>query len=458
MTKALGLSNRLLWATLLFFASALPLALLSAQNDAWSGQSVELYTAEELDNLLAPVALYPDPILAQVLVAATFPDQVELAARYVRRNGTDGIDEQPWDISVRALAHYAPVLNLMADRIDWTTALGQAHAMQAGDVMASVQQLRTMARAQGNLVTTREQEVVVRDRNIYIVPAQPRVVYVPTYDPVVVYYQPIVYRDAYRSGWSFGIGFPIGVWLNYDVDWHERRVYYHGWNPRRHRDGWYHQSRPYVVVNNIYVNPRHTTIIINRRVVDRHVNYDRMGRYTQIHRRTTWDRRRQYEDRRYASDDHGRNSGGSWDRSRDRKERGNGAADRTGNRRDGGPSWDRNETRSAKPARRDVARGDYPSRTASRTAQPVTQRQRTPRAVPSSERRAAPSAPRTQAQNPPRAQRQSEPRAQPRAPRAERQSEPRSATRSATRSASAGKPSGGRVASPKSEHKRRANN
>ena len=268
MTKALSRSTQLPWIMLLLaFVTTivmLPLTTLKAQDDAALMEPAVLWSAEELDNLLAPVALYPDPILAQVLVAATFPEQVELAARYVQVNGKYGIDEQPWDISVRAVAHYEPVLNLMADRIDWTTALGQAHVMQAGDVMASVQTLRTMARAQGNLVTTAEQEVVVRDRNTYIVPAQPRVVYVPTYDPVIVYHRPIVHVGIYRSGWSFGAAFPIGVWLTYDVDWHQRHVYYHGWRDRGHHYGWYHRSRPYIVVNNIYVNPRRTTVIINR--------------------------------------------------------------------------------------------------------------------------------------------------------------------------------------------------
>jgi len=390
MTKALSRSTQLPWIMLLLaFVSTmlmLPLTTLKAQDDAALMEPAALYSAEELDNLLAPVALYPDPILAQVLVAATFPEQVELAARYVRINGKYGIDEQPWDISVRAIAHYEPVLNLMADRIDWTTALGQAHVMQAGDVMASVQTLRTMARAQGNLVTTAEQEVVVRDRNIYIVPAQPRVVYVPTYDPLIVYHRPIVHVGVYRSGWSFGVAFPIGVWLTYDVDWHERHVYYHGWRDRGHHYGWYHRSRPYIVVNNIYVNPRRTTVIINRYVVNRRVHYDRFDRYDTVHRRVDWDRRRRVEERRYAD--------------RDRRDRGS----------RGGPSWDRNNQRRGGAApRRDVARSEparTPTRTAqprnqprtgsaspNRTARPVSQRRTVPRAVPTTstnQRRAVP--------------------------------------------------------------------
>jgi hypothetical protein len=105
----------------------------------------ELYSAPQLDNLLAPVALYPDALLAQVLVAATFPDQINEAARWVRGNGPNGLDNQWWDLSVRAVAHYPTVLNMMSNRIDWTTSLGQAYVMQSTDVMVAVQRLRSMA-------------------------------------------------------------------------------------------------------------------------------------------------------------------------------------------------------------------------------------------------------------------------------------------------------------------------
>ncbi len=89
------------------------------------GNFVE-YSPQQLDNLLAPIALYPDPLLAQVLPAATFPDQIDEAARYVRAFGQNGIDLQSWDVSVKAVAHYPTVLYMMADKIDWTSALGQA--------------------------------------------------------------------------------------------------------------------------------------------------------------------------------------------------------------------------------------------------------------------------------------------------------------------------------------------
>jgi Protein of unknown function (DUF3300) len=152
---------------------------------------LDRYSVEQIDNLVGPIALYPDALLAQVLVAATFPDQIEDAARFVRVNGTGGIDEQAWDVSVKAVAHYPSALNMMADKSDWTTALGRAYAAQSSDVMAAVQRLRAMADAQGNLRSTQEQSVTRDDDDYVIAPAQSRVIYVPVYDTYEVYRRPI---------------------------------------------------------------------------------------------------------------------------------------------------------------------------------------------------------------------------------------------------------------------------
>ena len=112
--------------------SSLSPAVLHAQDPVTVVRTSELqrFSEQELENLLGPVALYPDALLAQVLVAATFPDQIADAAQYVRANGTATVDEQPWDVSVRAVAHYPSALNTLADKLDWTTALGQAYALQ----------------------------------------------------------------------------------------------------------------------------------------------------------------------------------------------------------------------------------------------------------------------------------------------------------------------------------------
>ena len=213
------------------------------------------YSDRDLDNLVGPVALYPDALLAQVLVAATLPDQIESAARYVRARGTGDIDYQSWDVSVKSVAHYPTVLQSMADRLDWTAALGRAYAAQSYDVMASVQHMRRLAHDQGNLVSTEQQSVIIDNGNYIIVPAQSRVIYVPVYDPIVIYSRPVFYVRGGSRYFSWGLGFPIGGWLSYDVDWRGRRVDYDGWNDRGYGyDWWRVRSRPYVQVTNVYIN------------------------------------------------------------------------------------------------------------------------------------------------------------------------------------------------------------
>ncbi|MGB9429984.1 MAG: DUF3300 domain-containing protein [Gammaproteobacteria bacterium] len=240
------------------------------------------YTPDQLDNLLAPIALYPDPLLAQVLPAATFVDQIDEAARWVRANGEDGIDDQAWDVSVRAVAYYPSVLNMMDENLDWTTAVGQAYVYQSTDVMESIQRLRTMAYAQGNLVTGPQWQVVDQDGYIQIWPANPQYLYVPIYDPTTVFFQPAYAADVI----SFSVGFAIGAWLNRDCDWHNHRVFYTGWRG----GGWIARSRPYVHVTNVYVNNRYTNITVNRTVINRTVNRENLAGYTGVHRNVAYTR------------------------------------------------------------------------------------------------------------------------------------------------------------------------
>ncbi len=262
---------------------------LDAQQSTVTAAADEPWTREELENLLAPIALYPDPVLAQVLIAATYPDQVQAAAAYINRYGSDRLDAQPWEISVKAVAHYKPVLNLMAEGEDWMIAVGQAYAEQPQGVMDAVQGLRRMANAQGNLVTDDRQRVVVEREVIRIEPAQPQVIYVPTYDPAVVYFRPIYVAAAHPAYWSWGVSYPIGVWLTYDFDWWGHRVYYHGWHTRGPR--WVVVARPWVVISPIYVSPRHTTVVVNRRIVQRRFDPAPLRRYTVVHKGSTFDRR-----------------------------------------------------------------------------------------------------------------------------------------------------------------------
>ena len=267
------------------------------------------YSGEELDNLVAPVALYPDALLAQILVAATFPDQVAIASRYVRERGTRNIEDQGWDISVKAVAYYPPILNMLANDEDWAIALGQAYANQSGDLMDAVQRLREMAREQGNLVSTREHTVTEDRGRIIIVPANPQVIYVPTYDPAIVYVRPIWSFGFHTGYFSFGVGFPIGSWLVYDVDWWGHRIYYDGW----YGDGWRYHARRYFTVYPVYHRPRYSIVNININIFNRRPNYYNLDRRHRYVRRNTYFER---HDRggRYADGDDRR---GPYDGSRD---------------------------------------------------------------------------------------------------------------------------------------------
>jgi hypothetical protein len=255
------------------------------------GQNVpyESFSPEQLDNLLSPVALYPDPLLAQLLVAATFPDQVEEAARWVRGRGQAGIDAQSWDVSVKAVAHYPSVIEMMADKIDWTTSLGQAYVNQSTDISSSVQRLRHLARNVGNLQSSPQQEVLINADYIAIDPVQPQYIYVPVYDPAICYYR----RPYYGPAIVFGVGYPIGTWLNLDFRWGYGGgyggVFYTGW---RHHDGWngrwMERSRNVVQVNNVYINNRYNNVYVNRTVINRRVNVENINRYNYVHRNVTY--------------------------------------------------------------------------------------------------------------------------------------------------------------------------
>ncbi len=255
----------------------------------------ENFSPDQLDNLVSPIALYPDPLLAQVFVAATFPDQVEEAARYVRSNGQNGVDEQDWDVSVKAVAHYPTVIEMMSDKIDWTTSLGQAYVNQSSDVASSVQNLRHLARNAGNLQSSPQQEVLEHDNYIAITPYQPEYIYVPVYDPAIIYYR----RPYYGPAITFGAGFPIGAWLNLDFRWGFGGgwggVYYTGW--RREgwgggcwNCGWIGRSRGRVnFSNSVYINNRYTNINVNRTVINRTVNVNNINRYNSVHRDVRYD-------------------------------------------------------------------------------------------------------------------------------------------------------------------------
>lgn len=275
MRRALALLLAFSLANLsLLEAASAPSAKSASQY--YEDDSYESFSPEQLDNLLAPIALYPDPLLSQVLVAATFVDDVDEAARWVRAYGPSGVDDQPWDVSVKAVAHYPTVIYMMADKIDWTTTLGQAYANQSTDVLMSVQRLRRMAYSVGNLITTPQQQVIVEPDYISVVPYQAQYIYVPVYDPYICYHR----RPLWGVAITFGVAFLIGAWLNRDCDWHNRRIYYHGWDG----PGWIRRGRPYIHMTNVYVNNRYNNVIVNRGIFRRNVNVNNIDRYNSIHR------------------------------------------------------------------------------------------------------------------------------------------------------------------------------
>jgi hypothetical protein len=231
------------------------------------------FSDAELDELFSPIALYPDPLLAQVVPASTFVDQLEDAQRVLNGKSDDNlISSQSWDVTVKSVAHYPQVLQMMVEKHDWTTAIGQAYVNQSTDVGRSIQRLRAEAQAAGSLVSTPQQQVISEGEVIKIVPAQPQVIYVPQYDPEVVYVEhnsgPSTGTVIAATAIAFGAGMALGAWLNNDWDWHGRGIYYHGWVG----GGWIGANRTFVNVNrNIYVNNRYRSINVNRTIVNRNI-------------------------------------------------------------------------------------------------------------------------------------------------------------------------------------------
>ena len=169
-------------------------------------------TPEQLQQLVAPIALYPDSLVAQILAASTFPEQVVEADRWVQAHPDlkgealgQAVDQQPWDPSVKALAAFPAVLGNMDKNLSWTSSLGDAYYNQQQDVMDAVQVMRRRAQEAGNLKTTQQQTVATQDSNIGIEPADPDEVYVPAYDPWLVYGGPVM-------AWPGWYPYP-GIWF-----------------------------------------------------------------------------------------------------------------------------------------------------------------------------------------------------------------------------------------------------
>lgn len=245
-------------------ASAVAL-LVPAYSVAYAQQDQPL-AADQLDSLVAPVALYPDPLLAQTLAASTYPLEVIQLQQWMANNSylkgqalADAVEKQPWDPSVQAMATFPDVVKLLSDNIAWMTDLGNAFLAQQGDVMAAVQRMRARAQSNGNLNTTPEQTVQMQtveggEQAIVIEPADPGMVYVPAYDPTVVYgssayaYPTLYYASPayYRAGGAlaFGAGVALGAawggnwgygckWANGDININYNNKYVSNSNKNR---------------------------------------------------------------------------------------------------------------------------------------------------------------------------------------------------------------------------------
>jgi hypothetical protein len=213
----------------------------------YSGQGAPL-SADDLQQLVAPIALYPDALVAQIMGAATFPDQIAAAAVWLQQNKNlvgsalaKAVDAQPWDPSVKALTQFPSVLDNLAKNLSWTSSLGEAYHTQPADIMSAVQLLRAKAQAAGNLKSGSQITVVQQAPQVIVIqPTNPQVVYVPTYNPTVVYGTPYV-TPGYSTATvvttavlAFGIGIAVGAAMNnnswgysyWNCNWHGGTVVY----------------------------------------------------------------------------------------------------------------------------------------------------------------------------------------------------------------------------------------
>jgi hypothetical protein len=255
-------------ATVIFVMLALPLPAIAQTGD--NSEEAHTFSQEQLAQLLAPIALYPDELIAQVLLASTYPLEIVMADRWVRQHKdlqgndlADALEGETWDPSVKALVNFPTVLAMLSQKLDLTTKLGDAFLEQEEDVMKTVQELRKRAVDAGNLKSTREQKVLVDEDKIIIEPADTRVIYVPTYDPYLVYgpwwypaYPPYYFYSAPYPGvvFSFGIGVTLGLPWGYA---------WGGWD-------WYNHS----VLINVNRNIRYNRYIDRSRYIQR---YERRG-------------------------------------------------------------------------------------------------------------------------------------------------------------------------------------
>jgi uncharacterized membrane protein YgcG len=220
--------------------------------DSGSPTDAAPQSAAELQALVAPIALYPDALVAQILTASTFPDQVAIANYWMQQNKSltgsalmQAVNKQSWDASVKALTEFPSVLTNLANNLTWTSSLGEAYHDQQAEVMTAIQTLRAQAKAAGNLKSSSQITVEQQSpQTIVIQPANPQIVYVPEYNPTVVYGTPYT-TPGYSAGdvaaagiIGFGAGIAVGALMSggccgwgyssWNCGWHGTAVVYHG--------------------------------------------------------------------------------------------------------------------------------------------------------------------------------------------------------------------------------------
>ena len=254
------------WAPLMLALAMLAPAGMQAQTPPppMQGTPVPELPQDQLDALLAPIALYPDQLLSQILIAATYPLDVVEAARFMQQNPNlngdalnQALEGKNWDPSVLSLTGFPQVLAMMNDKLDWTQQLGDAFLANEPQVMQTAQSLRAKAQAAGNLQSNEQQKVIVQDRYIVIEPAQPQYVYVPVYNPTVIYgtwwwpayrpwywYPPTIYGYP-PMGAAIGVGFIWGTaWAISGPHWGWAHPNWRGGNININVNNNYYFNRP----------------------------------------------------------------------------------------------------------------------------------------------------------------------------------------------------------------------
>jgi uncharacterized membrane protein YgcG len=212
-------------------------------------------STQELEQLVAPIALYPDPLVAQILAAATHPTEIVEADRWLQQNPNmkgealaTAVDAQSWDASVKALTQFPGLIGMMDKNLSWTSSLGEAYVNGEQNVLDEVQVMRQRAQQAGNLKSTPQESVTTEADTIAIEPTDPQVVYVPEYDPWVVYGDPLAYYPDWIGvpgfyydgpGIWFGLGIGIGFYGGFGWGWHN-------WGTDWHRHHLTHGDHPYV--------------------------------------------------------------------------------------------------------------------------------------------------------------------------------------------------------------------